>query len=105
MITSFYLYLKNGFGFTRSFELAFDVHPLEVLFNCLLIVAATALLIYTLDGVMEGLEYEARQKAAYTRNLEKTLAKCMTPGDHPITLEDGQVIFCGAANAGRHGRI
>ena len=102
---NFYLYQKNGFGFTRSFEMAFEVHPLEVLFNIVLVIAATALLIYTANGILEGLEYEAKQKAAYTRNLEKTLAKCMTPGDHPITLEDGTLILCGAAHAGRHGRI
>ncbi len=35
---NFYLYLKNGFGFARSFEMAFEVHPLEVLFNVVLLI-------------------------------------------------------------------
>lgn len=102
---NFYLYLKNGFGFTRSFEMAFDVHPLEVLFNIVLLIVGAIMVCWSLNGILEGLDYEAKQKAAYTRNLEKTLAKCMSPGDHPITLEDGTLILCGAANAGRHGRI
>ena len=102
---NFYLYLKNGFGFTRSFEMAFEVHPLEVLFNIVLVIVGAIMVCWSLNGILEGLEYEAKQKAAYTRNLEKTLAKCMTPGDHPITLEDGTLILCGAAHAGRHGRI
>lgn len=102
---NFYLYLKNGFGFARSFELAFEVSPLEALFNIMLLIVGVVMVCWTLGGIFEGMEYEAKQKAAYTRNLEKTLAKCLTPGDHPITLEDGQVILCGAANAGRHGRI
>lgn len=102
---NFYLYLKNGFGFTRSFEMAFEVHPLEVLFNIVLLIVGAIMVCWSLNGIFEGLDYEAKQKAAYTRNLEKTLAKCMTPGDHPITLEDGTVFLCGAAYAGRHGRI
>lgn len=102
---NFYLYIKNGFGFARSFEMAFDVHPLEVLFNLVLLIVGAIMVCWSLNGIFEGLEHEAKQKAAYTRNLEKTLAKCMTPGDHPITLEDGTLILCGAAYAGRHGRI
>lgn len=102
---NFYLYLKNGFGFTRSFEMAFEVHPLEVLFNIVLLIVGAIMVCWSLNGILEGLDYEAKQKAAYTRNLEKTLAKCMTPGDHPITLEDGTVLICGSAYAGRHGRI
>lgn len=102
---NFYMYLKNGFGFARSFELAFEVSPLEALFNIMLLIVGVVMVCWTLGGILEGLDYEAKQKAAYTRNLEKTLAKCMTPGDHPITLEDGTLILCGATNAGRHGRI
>lgn len=102
---NFYLYLKNGFGFINSFEMAFNIHPLEILSNIIFIVAITALLIISFDSIIEGLEYENNKRAAYTRNLEKTLAKCLSPDDHPITLEDGTVLICGAVNAGRHGGI
>lgn len=102
MITSFYFYLKSGFGFINSVKIAFHIHPLEILFNIVLIIAVTALLIFSFNCILEGLEYENKKRTEYIYNLEKTLAKCLTPGDHPIVLEDGQVILCGAVNAGRH---
>ena len=101
----FFMYMKSGFGLSRSFELAFDTTILDVLFNLLLIAVATAMLIYVGNAIIEGLEYEHNKRAQYTRNLEKTLAKCMSPGDNVIHLEDGSLLLCGATNAGKHGRI
>ena len=64
---NFYLYLKNGFGFARSFEMAFDIHPLEVLFNVLLIIVGVIMMCWSLNGIFEGLDYEAKQKATSKR--------------------------------------
>lgn len=38
-------------------------------------------------------------KDAYIRQLELTLAKCLSAGDHPVKIGD-EIWFCGATNIG-----
>ncbi len=45
------------------------------------------------------LEAKISKQAGYIASLEKTLAMCLTRGDHPLTI-GGELWFCGAANTG-----
>lgn len=76
----------------------------DTLIDMGLMALGAVLLAVVADGIYEGLVYETDKRAAYVRNLENTLAKCLTRGDHPIHLEDGTVLLCGAADGGKHAK-
>lgn len=39
------------------------------------------------------------QQAAYIKQLESTLATCLSAGDHPVRIGE-EIWFCGASNTG-----
>lgn len=101
--TNFYLYMKHGFGLRKSFRFAYGITLRDALLNLAFYAAVMALMAalvyFTTNQYAEAQEATVQHKARYVDNLEKTLAKCLTPGDNALWIGD-ELAFCGVAYTG-----
>lgn len=101
--TNFYLYMKHGFGLKKAFRFAYGITLRDALLNLVFYSTILALLValvyFVSNNYVEAQENSAQHRAAYVNNLEKTLAKCLTPGDNALWIGD-ELVFCGLAYTG-----
>lgn len=51
------------------------------------------------SGLEAYVQHRMKEQIQYTRELEKTLANCLTQGDNPLKIGD-ELAFCGVSMTG-----
>ena len=99
-MTNFYLYLRNGYGFAKSFYWAFDCTPRDFFLNAVLCLILVCLLVAAaIVGFGSVAEAKETQQRAFVQELENIVTKCTNRGDNTIVI-DGEIWLCGAAPTG-----
>ena len=56
--------------------------------------------LFSLSTLLETyVQHRMKEQIQYTRELEKTLANCLTQGDNPLKIGD-ELAFCGVSMTG-----
>lgn len=103
MLTNFYLYLRHGFGLSKSFRFAFGVTLRDALRELSFWVFIVAVLAFTggyaLNELVDESSASVVEQNHYIKSLETILDKCLRPGDNALVV-GGELAYCGLAMTG-----
>lgn len=104
MLGDFAIYLRHGFGFTKSFRFAFGITVRDFLINLVLLVLIVGLLTGLCINAMEILanvqEQQASEQAAQVKVMESILTQCLSDATGRPVVIDNEIYLCGIVKTG-----